>query len=153
MEESCLEYALSWVWSPVLHQTGYSGHMTVTPALRRWRQEDQKFKVSLSYKLGLNGTLSRGEKRKKEEGRKPTEPSMVVDICNPRLRRLRQEDGKLKTNLGYIARTYLPFAPPVLEQFETIDVKLLSNRITELSLGNGPMIASGLLSELHPPPT
>lgn len=38
--------------------------MTVTQALRRWRREDQKFKVSLSYivprKLGLNRTLSGG---------------------------------------------------------------------------------------------
>lgn len=60
--------------------------MTVTQALRRWRREDQKFKVSLSYivprKLGLNRTLSGGGVGgwRREEGRKPTEPSMVVDI-------------------------------------------------------------------------
>lgn len=37
--------------------------------------------------------------------------------------------------------------PPVLEQFETTDVKLLSNHIIELSLGNEPMITRVLSKE------
>jgi hypothetical protein len=35
---------------------------------------------------------------------KAKEPGMVVYACNPRLRRLRQEDGEFEANLGYISR-------------------------------------------------
>lgn len=39
------------------------------------------------------------------KGQPEPKSGMVVDICNPVLRKLRQEDWKFKTHLGYIAKT------------------------------------------------
>lgn len=84
-----------------------------------------------------------------EEGRKPTEPSMVVDIGSPSTQEAEARGWKVQNQPGLHCQNLSPFRPspkqankqpPVLEQFETTDVKLLSNHIIELSLGNEPMI-------------
>lgn len=53
MEEVCLSGHEAWVQLPILHKNEALWCTLVIPALGRWRQEEQKFKIILGYIANL----------------------------------------------------------------------------------------------------